>query len=262
MIELTPAVVSTTVETKGLTVEEENKALGKQLNIDKAVLDICHKKKMEIMRCVKCPILKECPHPKTKLKPLLEKADKVAEAVFAEELELDDTEQGKLKAQQIRKAVYERYVNDNAYEYLKNERCIFERKEVLTNLQKFVDAGYDITDPRTYIIINELVNNILNSGRLSKSFTSMGAVFAKISDEGTIYIPAPGLKLQMEISQFLIQAIEALDRILKSDDANSATKDFTEHLLKMLDLKGKQKHQIKDKFDDNSIIELKKDDND
>ena len=232
-----------------LTPEDENKLLAQELKVKNAVLDITQKKTFEVMRCVKCPILKECPHTKEKLKALFDKAKQVAEAIYQEEIELDETKFGELKASQLRDQVIDRYVEDHSYEVLKNERCIYERKELMTNLQKFVDSNYDVSDPRIYIILNELMNNILNSGRLSKAFTSMGLMYRKETPDGVIWLPNPSIKFQQEISAFIIEAIEALDRIVKSDEEKMIAKDFSEHIIKALRLSPRQRVILEPGYD-------------
>jgi len=233
----------------------EDVLLAQQLKISQCVVDITQKKKMEIMRCVRCPIVRECGFIKNKLGPVIEKGKALAVAIENEEKELDCTEVGKLKASQIADQAYDRYIRDHAYSVIKEERCIFERKEIMTNLQKFVDAGYNIADPRTFIILNELLNNILNSGRISKAFTGMGTFIRKDTADGTIYYPNRALETQVEISKFIIEATEALDRILKSDQQQAASKDFTEHIIMALGLKQGQKVTVKDEYFDKPIID-------
>jgi len=210
----------------------------------KAVKEICNKFKFEIMRCVNCPILLECSHPKKRLDPLREEAKKVAEEIYEEEIELDDSAENTLRAQNKRDYVAKTYVEDRAFERLKDERCVFEKAEVLRTLEKFSDAGYDLTDPRSYMIINELIGNILNSGRSNKAFTSLGVLLKKETSQGPIYYENPLLKTKMMFSKLIIEATEALDRILKSDDNRKAEKDFTSHLLKALQIRESKKRKL------------------
>ena len=127
---------------------------------------------------------------------------------------------------------------------LKNDRCVFERKEILSSLQKFVDAGYDIADPRVFLIVNELVGNILNSGRANKSFTSLGVILRKDTSAGPVYYQNPLIKTKLEFSKLIIEATEALDRILKSDETQKSDKNFTDHLIKQLGLREKKKKKM------------------
>ena len=115
---------------------------------------------------------------------------------------------------------------------------------ILKILQKFVDAGYDITDPRSFLVINELIGNILNSGRSNKAFTSLGVILKKETPAGPIYYENPLLKTKMMFSKLIIEATEALDRMIKSDDDQKAEKDFTSHLLKALRIRDEKKHKI------------------
>lgn len=210
-------------------------------NISKTVVDITKKFEYEIMRCVNCPILMECRYPKKRLEKLREKAKQISEEIYEEEIELDDSADNTLRAQNKRDMIYKQYIENNAYDVLKNDRCIFEKKEILNNLQKFVDAGYDITDPRSYMILNELVGNLLNSGRANKAFTSLGVLLKKETPAGPIYYENPLLKTKMMFSKLIIEATEALDRILKSDDQQKAEKNFTAHLLQALNIREKRK---------------------
>jgi hypothetical protein len=119
------------------------------------VLEIVEKFKQEIMRCVNCPILLECKHPKKRLDSLRKDADKMAKAIYEEETELDDSADNTLRAQNKRDAVYRSYIESRAYDVLKNDRCVFEKREILRILEKFTSAGYDLNDPRTCLILNE-----------------------------------------------------------------------------------------------------------
>ncbi len=221
----------------------------------KTVIDIITKFRYEIMRCVNCPIILECAYPKKRLDKLKKEATGVAEDIYDEEVELDNSAENLLRAQNKRDLVYKQYIQDNAHKCLQNDRCTFERKEIITSLEKFVDAGYDITDPRTYLIINELVGNILNSGRANKSFTSMGMVLKKETAAGPIYYQNPLLKVKLDFSKQIIEATEALDRILKSDESQAADKSFTEHLLKELKIRETHNKKLI-----HSVIDQEKDD--
>jgi hypothetical protein len=229
------------VSTKEITVKEE---IVKDIATDKlhrAVIDICDKFKYEIMRCVNCPIILECQYPKKRLDNLKGAAKKSSEAVYDEEIQLDNSAENVLRAQNRRDYVYGQYIRDNAHKNLKNDRCMFERKEILNSLQKFTDAGYDITDPRVYLIINELVSNILVSGRANKAFTNLGVLMKRETPAGPIYYNNPLLKIKTEFSKLIIEATESLDRILKSDESIKAEKDFTSHLMKSLGLREEKK---------------------
>lgn len=210
-------------------------------NINKTVVEVCNKFKYSVMRCVNCPILMECKHPQSKLGTLREAAKKMSEDIYEEEIELDDSADNTLRAQNKRDMVYKNYIEARAFDVLKNERCIYEKKEILIVLEKFVNAGYDITDPRAYLIITELLGNILNSGRTNKAFTSLGIILKKETPAGPIYYENPLLKTKMMFSKIIVEATEALDRMLKTDENKKAEKDFTAHLLQALRIKKKEK---------------------
>lgn len=217
----------------------------RQDKVHAVVLEICEKFKMELMRCVNCPILMQCKHPKSRLKDLEADAKNISNEIYEEEIELDESADNKLRAQQKRDYTYRTYIENNAFDVLKNDRCVFERKELMQCLQKFVDANYDITDPRAYLIIQELLGNILNSGRANKAFTSLGVILKKETAAGPVYYQNPLLKTKMEFSKLIIEATEALDRILKSDDTQKADKDFTQHLLNALRIRETKKQKQK-----------------
>lgn len=209
--------------------------------LSNTVIEICNKFKYEIMRCVNCPILMECKYPQKRLEALRGKAKEISEAIYKEETELDDSADNTLRAQNKRDMIFKSYIENHAFEVLKNDRCMFERQEILTNLQKFVDAGYDINDPRSYLIINELIGNMLNSGRANKAFTSLGIILKKETPAGPIYYSNPLLKAKMDFSKLIIEATEALDRIIKSDEGEKTGKTFTDHLLKSLAIREHKK---------------------
>lgn len=242
------------MDTKDIQAQSQDKSLSKEekqlldLNrkISDTVIEITNKFKYEVMRCVNCPILMECRYPKKRLEKLRDEAKRIADEIYEEEIELDDSADNTLRAQNKRDLTYKQYIENHAYEVLKDDRCIFEKKEIITALQKFVDAGYDITDPRSYIIINELVGNLLNSGRANKAFTSLGILLKKETPAGPIYYENPLLKTKMMFSKLIIEATESLDRILKSDSQTKAANDFTSHLLQALNIRERKKTKIID----------------
>ena len=219
------------------TINNENGILDLNSRISEAVVEISDKFKLEIMRCVNCPILMECKYPKKRLEALKEKATEISKAIYEEEIELDDSAENTLRAQNKRDATYKSYIESRAFDVLRNDRCVYEKAEVMKTLQKFVDAGYDISDPRAYLIISELVGNILNSGRANKAFTSLGVILKRETPAGPIYYENPLLRTKMKFSELIIMATEALDRMLKSDVDQKAERDFTTHLLKQLQIK-------------------------
>lgn len=226
---------------------EAQKEIEKQEKISQVVVEMCDKFKYEVMRCVNCPIILECSKAKAKLDPLKEEAKQISNDIYEEEIELDNSAENTLRAQSKRDYIYNQYLKDNAYKQLQNTRCTFEKQEILTSLQKFVDAGYDIADPRVYMIIKELVSNILNSGRSNKCFTNLGLLLKKDTPAGPVYYQNPLLKTKVEFSKLIVETTEALDRMLKSDEATKADKDFTSHLLKELKIReSKKKNLIED----------------
>jgi len=233
-------------ESKEMIPKEEKQLMDLHEKIDKTVVEITNKFKYEIMRCVNCPILMECRYPKKRLEKLRDEAKKIADEIYEEEIELDDSADNTLRAQNKRDLTYKQYIENHAFEVLKDDRCVFEKKEILVALQKFVDAGYDITDPRSYIIINELIGNLLNSGRSNKAFTSLGILLKKETPAGPVYYENPLLKTKMKFSELIINATEALDRILKSDSQQKAENDFTSHLLQSLAIRERKKAKIID----------------
>jgi hypothetical protein len=238
-------------------VEQKSNMLALSTKIDKAALDTCAKFEMEIMRCVNCPALMECKYPRKRLEALRVEAKKTSEAIYKEETELDDSADNTLRAQNKRDYIYKSYIESHAFEVLKNDRCIYERHEIQSILQKFIDAGYDITDPRATLVINELLGNILNSGRSNKAFTSLGVILKKETPAGPVYYQNPLLKTKMEFSKVIIEATEALDRMLKSDESQKVEKNFTQHLLRALKIRESQRKPIKmDFLSPDEIIEV------
>lgn len=214
----------------------------------------------EILRCVSCPILMHCKCTKKKLDALREEAKKISEEIYEEEIELDDSADNVLRAQNKRDYTYQSYIENNAYKVLKNDRCMFEKREVINILQRFVNAGYDITDPRANLIISELIGNMLNSGRANKAFTALGVILKKDTPAGPVYYQNPLLKTKMEFSKLIIEATEALDRILKSDEQQKAEKSFTDHLLNSLKIREQKRAKIIDVENSNEVLEYEEKD--
>lgn len=227
----------------------------KQKKIDSTVIELTDKFKLELMRCVNCPVLMQCKYPQKRLEKLKDEAKKISEEIYLEEVELDDSADNTLRAQNKRDYIYKTYIENRAYSVLQNDRCIYEKQEILNILQKFVDAGYDITDPRSFLVIQELIGNILNSGRSNKAFTSLGVILKKETPAGPIYYQNPLLKTKMEFSKLIIEATEALDRMMKSDEVQKADKDFTQHLLKALKIREKKKETLKSNIINSSLLE-------
>lgn len=223
-------------------IMENEKDITEAKKISESVLAICDKFKYEIMRCVNCPIILECTYSKKRIDKLKTKAKGYADKIYEEEVELDQSTDNILRSQSKREYVYNKYIRDNAFSVLQNDRCVFERREILNALQKFVDAQYDITDPRTYLLINELISNLLNSGRANKCFTNLGMLLVKETPGGPTYYANPLLKVKLEFSKLIMETTESLDRILKSDVKESRDKTFTDLLLKQLNAR-KLKHK-------------------
>jgi len=204
------------------------------------VIELANKFDEEIMRCVNCPILMQCKHSKHKLKPLEADAKTISNDIYEEEIEMDESAENLLRAQMKRDASYKEYIQARAYDILKDERCIFEGREVISTIEKFTNSGYDLGDPRAFLIISELIGNLLNSGRANKAFTALGVILKKETPAGPVYYENPLLKTKMMFSKLIVEATEALDRILKSDEQVKSDKSFTDHLLTNLKLRKQQ----------------------
>ena len=59
----------------------------------------------------------------------------------------------------------------------------------------------------------------------------------------------------MEFSKIIIEATEALDRMLKSDESQKVEKDFTQHLLRALKIRESKRKPIKMDFFETDIID-------
>jgi len=221
--------------------EENETAIAKQEKILGSVDTITKKFKYETMRCMKCPIVMECDHSVKHIEVLKEEAEMHGQAVYDEELELDRSAENVLRAQKRRQEIYDGYIRDNAGRTLAENRCIYEEQEILTSLEKFVDAGYDLADPRVYLIVNELISNILLAGRANKAFTNLGMVLRKDTPGGPVFYNNPVLRYRAEFSKMIMESTEALDRMLKSDESQNATAKFTEHMISMLNMRTKKK---------------------
>lgn len=240
--------------------KKANAALIRKENISKTVVAICHKHKYELMKCFNCPNIKDCLVTKPRLEKLKEEANEAANEFYEDELEEDDSPENVLKAQTRRKIHFNNYVKANADKFIGETRCFYERKEVMGTLQRFVDANYDLTDPRLYIILNELISNILNASRINKEFTEQGVMITKLGQKGAYQAANPLLKSKVEFSKFIIEATEAIDRILKSDEQQKTDNDFTSYLMKSLNIRDRMKREVKDSFDVNPVLEAEYDD--
>lgn len=220
---------------------EEASSSGKSLSIvqkNQLVVDeLCLKYKFELMRCEKCPVLKECNYTKIKMESLKKDAKKLADEAYQEEVQLDKSAENVIRAQEKRNHMYSQYFRNEAQSVLFDERCKFEKTEIISILTKFGNSGYDLADPRTYIILNDLLSNILTIGRMNKIFTQTGLLMSKESASGPSYYTNPLLKARNEISSSITEAMEALDKMLKSDETGSAADDFAAFLMKQLKIK-------------------------
>jgi hypothetical protein len=188
----------------------------------------------DLMSCVNCPIVLECPLTKDKIRELNTKAEEVAKLVYDEEIELDDSTDNQLRAEEKRNKIYKEYIRNNAYQKLEQQKCYFEVEEVKTIIKKFLDSGYDPSDPRVHIILQEIISSSLLSGRINKVFTGYGLLLKKDSPAGEIFYENPMLKHKIFLTKVMIEAIETLDRILKSDATTSYDMSFTNHIIDVL----------------------------
>lgn len=218
--------------------EQEPKDIDLQ-KVQSNVLEITQKMKYEIMRCAACPVLRECSHPKSKLEKLRTEAEMAGQDVYEEEIELDDTKENVIRARRKKMQVVDAFIRDHAHEVLKNERCVFEKRDVLNILQRFTDSGYNLSDPRIHLTVTELLVNTLHIGRANKAFTSMGMLIRRDTPSGPVYYNNPAIRYRTEAAKLMIETIEALDRMLKSDANKVSDNSFTSHLLKKLQVKSK-----------------------
>lgn len=223
---------STSNTTHGLQIQ---KALAKE------VLAILKTEQHSFMRCVNCPILLQCSYPKKRLEKLKLDAKIRADEVYAEELALDNSIENVILAEKKRDDTFKNYVQDNSEKYLGNDRCVYERGEIINVLSKFHDAGYDLENPRIYLLVKELMSNILITGRANKSFTSLGMLIRKDTPNGSYYYKNPMIQAKLDFSRLVMETIDVLDKMVKSDEDIGRDNDFTKHLLEKLRLKKKER---------------------
>ena len=212
--------------------------------------------KYDFNRCLVCPILNDCQYTQQKIKTIREQATKTSEQVYQDEISFDGSSENILKAQNKRKVFYDTFLRNNSETLLKDERCQYERKEVENLLKIFLEANYNILDPRAKIILDDLITNALQIGRMNKSFSSLGLTLQKQTTSGIILYEHPLLKARGEYSKLVLNAIDTLDKMLKSDLDKKAENDFTSHLMKQL--RDKSASKAKDRvieFVDSDVYE-------
>jgi len=215
-------------EQKSLSLVEKNQIVVNQL---------CNKFKYELMRCEKCPVLKECNFTKKRMDTIKADAKKIADEAYEEEITLDKSAENVIRAQEKRNHLYNQYFKNEAQSIVHNERCHFEKKEIISILEKFGNSGYDLGDPRIFVILSDLISNILTIGRMNKIFTQTGLLMSKESASGPNYYSNPLLKARNEISEVITESMSSLDKMLKTDESGSAADDFAAHLMKALKIK-------------------------
>ena len=233
---MTNELTETKVESKMLKLQP----IDKTHPIDQ----IYEKHKYETMRCLACPVLHECSYTKKRVEKVRAEAKEMTDKAYEEEITMDGSAENIIRAQQKRKIWYDQQVRANIPKELEGERCVFEKKEIIQTLGKFYNANYDFNDPRVTLLLQELVSNILNAGRISKAFTNQGVLLARETAAGPIYYANPLLKSRAEFSELVIKTAEVLDKILKSDEKVKSDKDFTAFLLSELQIREKQKNQV------------------
>lgn len=210
---------------------------------------IFKKLRNQVMKCSACSIVSDCKFPKSKIDTLKEKAKEISEKFYEEELELDNTAENKFRAMLKKDEMYKTYLKEQAYTVLSQEKCIFERREIIDIVENFINAGYNLADPRTSVIVTELIGNVLNSGRINRIFTSMGLVLRKESASGTVYYAHPLLGAKKEFSKLITESMQTLDQILKSDESSRTDNTFTSYLLTELKHRVQKDLPIEKKLD-------------
>jgi hypothetical protein len=193
----------------------------------------------QLMRCTNCIAVTDCPYAKIKIDSLKQDAKRISDDIYEEELELDDSKDNAFRAEIKRDEVYMDYLRRNSTKVLKDEKCKYEKDEILEVLQTFVNAKYDLDDPRAMIIIKELIGNLLNSNRTNRAFASMGLALSKQTAGGTVYYANPLLKDRQNFSAIVTEGIQALDSILKSDETQKSENTFTAFLMERIRTKKK-----------------------
>jgi len=215
------------------------------IKLDKShpIDQIYEKNKYETMKCLSCPILHECSYTKKRVEKVRDNAKSMSDKAFDEEIAMDSSAENVIRAQGKRKIWYDQQVRATLPKELEGERCVFEKKEIVQILGKFYNANYDFNDPRVHILLQELVSNILNVGRINKAFTTQGVLLGRESAGGPVYYANPLLKARAEFSELVIKTSEVLDKMLKSDEQVKSDRDFTSFLLSELQLRERQKKQ-------------------
>lgn len=202
------------------------------------------KHKYETMKCLACPVLHECSYTKKRVDAVKCAAKEMSDKAYEEEIAMDSSAENIIRAQGKRKIWFDQQVRATLPKELEGERCVFEKKEIIQILGKFFNANYDFNDPRVHILLQELVSNILNVGRINKAFTTQGVLLGRESAGGPIYYANPLLKSRAEFSELVIKTSEVLDKMLKSDEQVKSDRDFTSFLLSELQIRERQKRQV------------------
>jgi hypothetical protein len=200
------------------------------------VNQIIEQNKYIIQKCVSCNLVDDCPYTKKRLKDLKKKAEEKAQEIYDEELSFDQSAENLLKAENKREVFYKEYIKTNAKSILEKERCFFEKRDVKAILESFVNDNYNLNDPRAKLIINELISNIIQNARINKTFAIEGMTLNRQTSAGIIKYQHPLISTKTEFSKMIVDSIDRLDKILKSDEDIKAENDFTSHLLKQLRL--------------------------
>jgi paraquat-inducible protein B len=198
------------------------------------VNEIIEQNKYIIQKCIACNLVDDCPYTRKRLKKLKEEAETKAQEIYNEEIAFDSSAENLLKAESKRTIYFKEYIKTNARQLLEKERCFFEKRDVKNVLESFVNNNYKLSDPRAQIIVNELLSNIIQNSRINKTFAIEGMTLNRQTSAGIIKYQHPLISTKTEFSKMIVDAIDRLDKILKSDEDVKAENDFTAHLLKQL----------------------------
>jgi hypothetical protein len=212
-----------------------NESAARQVQVREEIGVVVKKYSLNTQLCYMCPIVSSCVHTKDKVELANREASAAAEAAFSEKSMMDSSPEGLLKAHDVKRDTLRVALKQKTQELLKDERCIFERQAIMDVLQSFSSGRYDITEPRTSLVLNQIIDNIIHSGRISKIFTDTGLLLSKRDPHGNVTFYAnPLLEYKTKFSKIILDAIEMLDNMLKSDIKMEQDLDYTRHLIQQL----------------------------
>jgi len=205
-----------------------------------------------LTKCSSCKLKTYCDIHNDRLVEMKKSIEEFTDVTMSKQIERpNDSSWYKLLEKECN--AYIKSKNEEFDKYLASRTCDYEKKEVVTDLEK-LQSRYDLKDARVYLLVKQYLRQQILDFRAYKESARTNMITYRYTEDGSrIPMINPMLNYKLQSGNFITKLILDLDKITKEDKLIDSieinnSRLFTDYLSKIGNVKQANYKELKPKL--------------